>query len=369
MTPLAILPKFLWKHIIAYLTYANKLQLPTVNSQFSAMIDWKALFLDDRPDAIVIVKCVSYYITNFWYYASNNHISCDGVSALLHFISSDNVDNSFIYYKVFIKSGEYLFANYNYNTEYNFCKRSCSIKITGSKTATTSFVYNSRCNNNLDTDIVYCRETIPIVISKYFSMSYIRFHNLKCLLMKYDFDTSCSDNTELSISNCDFNGDLCVLDITDVNKTNITNCQFNSQYGVGIYKTVYITENIIKCMISNSTFITKKDCIIGSIYDTITNILIQFTNNRVMKAKTVFAYFYDPNSKIIISNNSISNVDSFLRSCQNTIVINDNYFVNVAELRDNELGNIIIYDSDRFENCGAKCTEQATQLKIESMSQ
>lgn len=361
MTPLTILPKFLWKHIIAYLAYADILKLATVANQFDAMTDWKALFLDGRSDAIVVVKCTSYHMTNFWKYASYNHNSCDSIAELLQFIVDDTSD-SFIYYKVFIKSGEYLFANSDY-INYIHSKNPCSVKITGSKTATTSFIYNSHCNDESDTDTEteYNRNAIPIIISNYFSMSYIIFYNLQCLFEKYDFYTKCfPDNTELCISNCSFNGDYSELSVDAINKTSITNCQFNSRYGINICNTASKTKNKkklqkcnsvegIECLISNSTFTVQRECVTCN---SMANAVIQFTNNCVTKSTSVFAHFSDIRSSITINNNSINNSCYCLLLCRSIIVINDNHFANVIELQDGETDYITMNNGNRFENCG-----------------
>ena len=383
--PLTILPKFLWKHIITCLTYADIVKLIMVNNQFDGILNddtWRKLFLENRRHAIAIVKCSSSRINHFWKHAVESNIGFDTIGELLQFIVDDNTSDSFIYYKVFIKSGEYLFANPN-RVNYILGKKPCSIEINGNKTVpctSTLKYYDGNAPKYDGRD----RGTLTITISKYFSVKHITFLNLYCIFQKYDFCTrwmpleddfsKTYDSMELYMFNCIFDGFSRFVS-SSINKIVIDSCQFNTWYTIHFRNILYryqaISKNILKynlgtnveCIISNSLFAVEKYCI--NCHDTIT---MQFINNRVINASSVFYYFNNKKSSIIINNNNISNVKYLLQMCHN-ITISNNVFTNVKKFDNGYSTNITLDDNNRFESCGTKFMDQVAQLQIENTIQ
>ena len=362
--PQSIMPKFLWKYVIDYLPYHSIIKLIAVNKHYEVMMsvdDWKHQFIRKRESNIAIVKCASKQMDNFWRYALENEINCDSIRDLFQFLDDDNTSDSFIYYKIFIKNGEYPFINHR-SVRYILCKKPCSIEINGDKHGTT-IRYDSNVDNGWQSN-----QLLNIVASKYFSIKNIRFHNLQCHCDKYyiygeNMYAMC--NTKIHVSNCIFDGKYCYLDIESINKTYITHCQFN-RHGITINNSALI-RNILKCIISHSIFSVKYECAYSNVTG---NAIIRFTNNYVAKADSVYAYFgsdsINDKSVLIIDNNNISNVNHCILYGRNTI-INDNYFNNMFAIHDESIGTIL-NDNNRFENCGEKCMEQVhvAQLKIEN---
>ena len=132
---LSIIPKFLWKHIIEYMSYEGFLKMIVINKHFDILIDENAIksrFIVDRPDAIVIVKCKSKRMDYFWKYAMETYIACASIRELFQYIDDDNKKNTaMVYYKIFIKEGEYVIGRQYYTFNHN----PCSIEINGAKSS------------------------------------------------------------------------------------------------------------------------------------------------------------------------------------------------------------------------------------------
>ena len=397
-SPQAILPKFLWKHIITCLTYADIVKLTMLDSQFNKLIDedaGRSSFLQYRCTNIAIVKCDELRINYFWKYALDTYTSCDTIDEMLLYITNDIACiDKFTYYKIFFKSGKYLFNNNKY--VYHRCNTNpCSIEINGSKSETTTFKYNGDLNigRQVPHDIYHNTPmTIAILVPKYLSIKYIRFYSLKCDLGKYGND-KCSyltnaefsyiyDYAEIHISNCAFDEYESCLFIRSINKSTISNCQYTNLY-TGIYICSYFYDiNIInklkaiksidniECNISCSTFLMRSlpgyQAYVISCYKMTMDSKINFLNNIVLNTNILIQQPYshkttDNNAKICISNNKIYNVDNCL-SYSNNVHLTDNYFNNIISLQDG-CGNIMLDNSNMFDNCGKRCTDQIALLK------
>lgn len=367
----SIMPKFLWKHIIEYLSYDNIININTIDSSFFALVDendWRSNFLEHRTDAIVVVKCDTRQMDYFWKYASQNYISCGNINELFRYLKGDIKHNTtMVHYKVFIQTGEYPYNNYyngNDYQDYNFSNKPCSIEINGSKSKSTSIRYTNKKITNYF--------ALHVVIPKYFSIKHIIFHNVSCSFLKHKFDTykcltddkfiNIYSDTELYINNCIFEGSHTILAISSINKSIIVNCTFNAKLNIsnGI-SCNQITEsrmyklglaNNIECSISHSTFL------IESPIDSCINInsdlfhKINFTNNTVLKAATLFYDWLNKNTII-----QISNMDMCVQCCCNVRFAN-NHFDNVIALYDDKSSNITVDDTNTFINCSEQLMNQ-----------
>lgn len=385
--PLDILPKYLWKHIVSCLTYIDISKLTLLNRQFDKIIDddnWKTLFVENRCYDIAIVKCMSSRMIGFWKHAVVNNIGCDTINKLLQFIVDDNTSDYFIYYKIFIKPGEYLFTNSDH-TNYVLNKKPCSIEINGSKIARTTIKYYN-CNVQVDP---FSWRRIDIAISKYFSIKHIKLDDLELIFGKYDLCMNwfpsdddfvkTYDKVELFIFDCIFNGGSSRLTINQINETNIDKCQFDNVFGIIIHTPnaydeynhkisekiqKYNLEIFCKYCISNSVFTVGETCVYS---EWLSGATIYFINNIINGATYVFAYITDDDTHLVVNNNFVNNVKSFLKMCSN-ITLDNNYFANVEKLDDDDSTDIVLNDNNIFDNCGERCMEQAAQLKIENVT-
>ena len=360
---LSIIPKFLWKHIIEYMSYENIISMTVVDSNFFILIDkdmGRSNFLEHRTNAIVVVKCDARSMDYFWKYAVRNHVSCRNVNELFYYLECDTEKNiTMIYYKVFIKAGEYILDDSHYNL-YRYNKQQCSIEINGSKSETTTFYF------------VIPRSTLDIVISSFFSMKYIRFNDLFLNLQKHGMTYRLDDNDfikiltyrELYISNCAFGNGKSGLNIESIDKSTIINCQFNHTqlWITGCWR---VTELIIRlglseitvCNILSSTFFDESDfCGCIDIRGGLLQV-INFTDNVVLKAKILFSNGLNNKTLIEAKSNRIYNTDLCVRRCRDTTFTN-NQFDNVISLHDEACNNIVIDNTNTFINCGEQLMNQ-----------
>ena len=177
--PQQIIPKFLWKQVIRYMSYDNIVKMITITKHFAGIVDedtGQSNFIEHRSSSIAIVKCNMRRMSYFWKYALQTYIGCEHIPDLLQLIEDDvNHAVDFIYYKVFIKSGEYLFNNAS--KWYEFNKNRCSIEITGSKTESTIIKSNTNKYDNL--------HTISVIVHEYFLICHITFCDVLCTFAKY----------------------------------------------------------------------------------------------------------------------------------------------------------------------------------------
>ena len=386
----AIIPKFQWKHIIEYISYNNIVKMNLIDFSFNTLIDentGRCNFLEHRTDAIVVVKCDTHYMDYFWKYALQNYISCGNINELFQYFEDDIKHNTtMIHYKVFIRIGVYPYDNYAYNNNgyayrsYNFSENLCSIEINGSKSGSTTIIFTN--------DKIIDYYALSAVIPKYFSIKHIIFRNMSCTFVKHQYDAGKSNcltddkfvstyaDATLHINNCVFEGSHADLAIDSINKASIINCIFDARlhisngisFGRSIESRMHklgLTNNI-ECSISHSTFSIKspKDgCI--DIYSELPH-SINFTNNLVLKAATLFYDgIFNKNTAFQVSNNTISNMDMCVQCCRDIKFVS-NHFDGVMALYDDSSSNITIDDTNTFINCDEQLMNQ---IKIENISQ
>ena len=225
----SILPSFLWNNIVDYLSLDVIYKLVDVNSQFGTIISdntWKRYFFD-REDDIVFVKCESKRIEYFWKYACYNYIVCDNINEMFDIIASDNKINSryyknrdLIYYKAFIKTGEYVFNSHTNDSNSNYCfdDAKCSIEIFGSNYGDSKTILeaSSPSKYNIFLDYIY------ILFIKN-----VTFNNIDLCLKKYNYDIKLNYTiSQLHITNCIFENKS-ILIIDSIDNFTITKCIFD----------------------------------------------------------------------------------------------------------------------------------------------
>lgn len=378
ITPFAILPKFLWRHIVGYLSYTNITKLIAVNSHFVELDNGedKSSFLEDHKYAIAVVKCQSNRMAFFWKYATETYVECYTIDKLFLYLKNSigsNTTDAFVYYKIFIKPGKYSIHDSFHRLNCVFNTRPCSIEINGSKSKQTSIKY----------DITGITGSRVIIISKYFSMKYISFYDMPFFFKKrrYDNDNRCDEEfiaingySELYISNCTFEGQQSNLGMSCINKSTITNCHFNDH---GVYISDYAFDSIMEKMdklglsidieynISYCTFSLSSTNCVGFNVRCVSPRIIFFNNNIVLKAASLFNHQRNEKTVFLIKNNKISNVEVCMKYCSN-FKFEDNHFDNVTLLHDDACDNITVDDTNTFENCGEQLM---AQLKIENVMQ
>lgn len=364
--PLDILPKFIWRHIITYLTYTDIVILIAVNSQFRKLDsdDEKYTFLNKC--AIAVVKCRSKHMNFFWKYAIETYTKCISIDNLFQHLRHDIVKNTsdvFFYYKVFVKPGNYNYLGKKYfgAGNYTFNTNPCSIEINGSKLGSTTIK-----------QISFIIQSAEIIISKYFSIKYIRFCNMPFFFRKFRYNNNSHNDkefvivgsySELYVSNCIFEGHHSNLGLSCINKSTIINCQFIDR---GINTSNYIFDDVIERMEENGFStdieynITHCTFSLLPIINNAVNISkltckINFNDNTVLKARTLIRSLMRKTT-FLIKNNNISNVDTCMVSCDD-IIFEGNHFDNVALLYDT-CDNVVVDNTNTFVNCGEQLIAQ-----------
>lgn len=318
-TPKAILPKYLWNYVIEYLSLNDLTKTVKVNSTFDILLDandWKIKFMDKRKHDIVVIKCRSKRMDNFWIYAWYNYTPCVDFDNIFSTIEADNRINAdidpsnFIYYKVFVKGGIYNVVSTTY-VQYDFNNKSCSIEIIG-------------CNNR--TIVEFATNTVEkigayrkIIIPRYFSIKHITFKNNSYIFNRckycYDHYSHLIDirqpktNSNIILYNCSFiNNELWDTAMYAIRSITISKCRFtnvdivlDTVYILDIDDSIFNNSLLFMCnmvqikvnyMITNSIFSNivpiSWDCTfmrIGGLYDSSSNIII--TNNHMTNANTL----------------------------------------------------------------------------------
>ena len=283
----SIIPKFLWKHIIEYMSYESFLKMIVINKHFDVLIDENAIksrFIEDRSDAIVIVKCKSKRVDYFWKYTMETYIACASIRELFQYIDDDD-DNkestAMVYYKIFIKEGEYVIGRQYFTFNHN----PCSIEINGAKSGlisesskripTTSYIGGrhipethlfpggAKIKYDFTNNDLLSIYTLGIKISRYFSVKYITFCDVSCIF-EADKDRSINDKdfaiihyySQLHLHSCTFAGYDTCLTIDSINKSIIINCAMVSF--LRIFGSINTAENMISNICDISYSIIKK---------------------------------------------------------------------------------------------------------------
>lgn len=345
----ALLPKFLWKHIINYLSTNNITTMIVANNDFVGVMDdndWKRCFYDGRKDAIVIIKCVCKRIDNFWRYACYNYIACVDIDDMLSFIEADNITaSSFIYYKIFIKEGRYDISKLS--KHYRFNNTDCSIEITGSNRYQYKTIFSNP--NKADAAI--------LILSKYFSIKYITFC-YTLWLSRYDHDNKeaiDNSNLEVKISNCIFSNSRIIkgLYVHSIDKLVICDVQFkNSNCDLELVNNTTMTN----CIFDNSILLIEA-CRLEVNY-MIKNNLFSNIQSGMFDVRPAIFYSGEWNisSRILFCNNTVKNTELFMlfwsRDDFCVMVFEDNLFTEVIRLIRGGTENIITMDkSNIFTNC------------------
>ena len=377
--PEHIIPKFLWKHIIKYMSYDDVIKMATTAKRFAGLVDedtGRSNLIEHRTNAIAVVKCNVNQMDYFWKYALQTYIGCDNINDLLQYIEDDiNHIADYIYYKVFIKIGDYILDN-SEPKYYSLNQCKCSIEINGSKEGPTWIRYTYHKYGSL--------RPIYAVIPNYFSMRHVNFDNVSCIFTKYnpDFYYRYIDDdvfirvnhySELYIYRCTFaKCHESNINARCIDKITIVNCTFDT--GLSIYN---ITEKKFRlkldhlglsgntiCDISHSTFS------INDIYDCISIMTklpftLLFTNNTILKATRLFSGWYNDQTIIKASYNKICNLDVCAEKYCNVNFTN-NHFDNVKLLHDETCENVIVDDTNVFIDCDKQLMDQ---IKIENIKQ
>ena len=190
--------------------------------------NWKQCFLYNRSCSIVLVRCESQQINDFWRYACYNHIICTSIDDALHKIIPDEA--RVIYYKMFIKCGEYE-NDYRNISVYNH--RNCGIEMIGDSKTIIIDKYNQ-----FEKHMIYS--------SAYFSAYNITFRGGR--LEIYDTDN-------VHINNCIF--DQSKLILYNVQNAIIANCNFDINYP--LYVKLHDTLMKMNYTIENNIFISTAD--------------------------------------------------------------------------------------------------------------
>ena len=308
-----IMPKFLWKHIIEYMSYPAILKIEKIDSSFSDLVDedvGKSNFLEHRTNAIVVVRCMLHHMDYFWKYALEEYVECDSIHSMLRFIENHD-DTSISYYKVFIKAGEYLCNNHNYI----FNQTSYNIEINGSKSGSTVIKHSG------DENEYKPFYTLSFVTSKYFSMSHIKLYNVSCRFKRYRIEPyhNLTDDD--------------LIKIYSYSELYIHNCIFATSYAdLAIYSTN-------KSTISNCTFALED----SNCFDICSEIpcTINFNNNIVLRSTNLF-----------------HNQFCTINDCVTIFVSGNNHFDTVTSLYDKTCNNIVIDNTNTFINCGEQLMNQ-----------
>lgn len=344
--PKLILPKFIWNYIINYLSYNSIENIIKTNSLFTDIVNetnYKRCFLDDRPDAIAIVKCNTNYITNFWSHAYLNHKPCYYITTVFKIIGNEqrqlilDHNNTFIYYKIFIKDDTYPIHQGVYH-EYN----NCSIELIGSNSIIKFDDYNEFSDDENGHDRIH------INIPMYFAISNITFEkgiytfcNFPNFSNKYAFDIdhpsfSKYGSKTLVITNCIFNAPLHMESISNIE---ITKCSFNDYFRFGVQKfEIRFTGNQVSSKIKKYS---SSQLVIINITNSTINLEHDFTINCDFGPLSKFNII-----SCIIKTNQL-NVNLY-----NTINIlfKDNSIYGVKQSHVNTLSNVE-FDNNVFYDC------------------
>lgn len=314
----------------------------------------KNLFLNNRKTNIAIVKIDNKIINNFWTYALVNHIGCNDIHDMFETIvddqKSDNIfckrNNVYIWYKVFIKAGNYTHCvrskrnkskqclEYSFDTNYG-------IEINGCKYNTTNI-----CNPCIDDN--YTVFEMP----RYLSIANITFTNISYRFRKYYVNC-----VNLHISNCIFNS-INVFSIASIDTCILDKCVFadNTMFYVGAF------QSYINFCITNSLCNTSNIMIDTHAIDKKSRINI--IGNRIIGNYPLFYPNYSE-ANVSIIKNYIANTFPITRIAGMDIEFDLNYFSDIAVISEmgNFFGELKMNDNNIFVNCTDRLSKYAQYNK------
>ena len=304
------------------------------------------MFFYGRSCSIVLVQCGSQRITDFWRYACYNHLACVSIDDALRKIIPDEAH--VVYYKMFIKCGEYEISHISTHSDSFYNHRNCGIEMIGDNE--TTIIDKSNQSNKY---VIQC--------AKYFTMYNITFCGIELEIFGAYTFIPCTLN--VNISNCIFNQSTLVLH--NVKNAVIVGCNFNGNDPLNIEMcdispemNYTIKDNIFKSDINND----GDTCIIfnGILNSSST---INIINNIISHYKTLC--WIDENASILFKNNHISNIKSCIYAWVDwsggngsVIIFNNNIFDNVKNVyeSDGRIAKLELCDSNTYIDCGPELT-------------
>ena len=302
LSALAILPKFLWKHIAVYLSLRD-IGVNRSIAGFKRIFDddyCKSRLLSDTVEAIIVVKTKSNDTSRFWKHAMFRHQKYTCLLDLFEVIRKTKF-RKFTYITVFMKPGIYSVKQVYIRGNYGSRNNKYSISIIGSISDPTTII----------------EQTIPASIWYIEAPRCISFENII-------FDTASTlegminkGSTVLThITNCKFNNWLYVHNIQ---KLFISNCEFNKSV---------IIDTITQSSITQCVFNIESEIILF-------NVSIDFNNNIVIPKQILHVKQLE-NNTIIVRNNAVSdcvaciNFGDYTRLTENDhIIIQNNHLITI----------------------------------------
>ena len=350
----SFLPKFLWKHIIEQLSMADIKTMLIADKSFGNLIDddmWKQYLFGGIQCNIIIVRCETRRMDDFWKYACYNHTSCNDIDTLFDYITCDTkinatfnkrlFGNTIFNYKAFIKHGNYTVNN----KDVEFYHSKCSIELIGGYGGKTTI---SILNNNRDTKHLY--------ISKCFSIKDITLLGLRIIYVKKCINYM----SNLHVSNCYFMDSS--FEISSIDNVCISICTF--AYTMLVFATSSFGKRpVINYDISNNIFINHDDqyylalhcdCRKYSVISIVNNIFKNAIRHRGTLINDV-----SKNVTVTFENNKITNIDSCLYPCKNgtsTVIFKNNIFTKVRSLFYTTIGDAKLCNNNTFVDCGSELT-------------
>lgn len=167
---LLMLPKYIWNYIIDYLSHVDISKLSQADNSIYAIINdgnCKRFFIENRTNAIAVVKCPNNNMQDFWKHCYHKHIVCVDIPNIFDIISAEQTEA--LHYKVFIGPGEHNISGID--TWYD-CSSASSIEIIGSLNDSKTII----CSNTTKIS------RLNLVISPLFTISNIVFNNVGIVL-------------------------------------------------------------------------------------------------------------------------------------------------------------------------------------------
>ena len=308
-----------------------------MSSQFKLIINktnCKRIILEKTRSIIIVKTAKKLEPDKFWRHAFDCHYTFDDINSALHFVKSDIVTQGMIYYKIYIKCGEY---RINTSSRYNFHHSKKSITLVGI----------SRAHNH--TIINGC--SLTIVASQYFTIKNVFFNNYKL-----SFDTSVDIyvrpllNGNLNLIGCIFSTIHHIHIITN-HTIQIINCTFGKR-GIMIDYNLCDIYNGGNHAITNNTFNSVRNgCIM--LRGNNNNGSMTISDNYINGADA-FINNYFTKCKVYITNNRIDDVRyCILNASRSNTLFENNQFVRVKSITLTRIHGILsMAEGNSFTDCG-----------------
>lgn len=363
LSALAILPKFLWKSIFDYLSIKQLMKLSGLGAYNSILTDsyCKELIYGDKSGAIIAVTTDHPRIDNFWRHACVAYNTYDCMKNLS--LSLNKKTSESIHISVFIKPGIYR-TILDYYSHHSFNNSKYSLSINGSKLRKTKFRCTDLYNiNYVNLPQCFSLKNIVFTSNVIIDGSYSRNNITKSInLVNCIFNgLSLSLTEHVTLAGCIFK---VATRLTSIQHLSISKCEFG-----GIFSLQKIYRSVITKCLFNSVPIKLDGKTGGS---------IDFCNNTVIYARSIFRITHIENNTIDIHDNTISDIDTFIsfykcssKSKNNRFLVHNNHLenirhkyniidsmhniINVGKHAIDRINNgckIIIDDTNTLTNCG-----------------